>query len=35
MFQSQMEEFKEKIIHYESILKENKQEINKLQNILI
>lgn len=34
MFQNQLEEFKEKILHYEITLKENKQEISKLQNIL-
>lgn len=34
MLESQMEEFKHKIIHYESNLQENKQEINKLQNSL-
>jgi len=35
MFQSQMEEFKVKILHYEITLKDNKQEISKLKSILI
>ncbi|MBZ9687929.1 chromosome segregation protein SMC [Clostridium estertheticum] len=34
MFQSKMEEFKEKIFHYENQLSENKREITKLQNML-
>ncbi|MBU3126498.1 chromosome segregation protein SMC [Clostridium tagluense] len=34
MFQSQMEEFKEKILNYEGILLENKQKISKLQKDL-
>ncbi|MGH4122328.1 MAG: chromosome segregation protein SMC [Clostridium sp.] len=34
MFQSQMEEFKEKILHYENLLLENKQKISKLQKDL-
>ena len=34
-FHCLVEEFKEKILHYENILVENKQEISKLQNFLI
>ncbi len=34
MFEGEMKEFKDKITNYESKLKENKKEINKLQNIL-
>ncbi|GCD09530.1 chromosome segregation protein SMC [Clostridium tagluense] len=34
MFQSQMEEFKEKILNYDGILLENKQKISKLQKDL-
>ena len=34
MLENQMEEFKNKIVHYEGKLKENKSEISKLQNLL-
>ncbi len=34
VIQREMKEFKEKILHYEIKLKENRQEVNKLQNIL-
>ncbi|WP_291632329.1 chromosome segregation protein SMC [Clostridium sp.] len=34
IFESQMKEFKEKIVHYESRLSENKKEIINLKNIL-
>ena len=34
MFQEQMDEYKEKILQYDNVLKVNKQEINKLHNLL-